>query len=588
MSIDLALLSTAWLVLIALLTAAACILLSTWIRSTVNFHLATQRTARTGEQPTSPPLLPYIIPGLGSTIQFSNQTIGAFWRNLQRLSAKYGGLDAFSIILNGTRTHFIFSPAGIAAAFRAKGLSRSNLDRQLGVNALGMTRDEAERAFPSSEPDGEKPLLRPHRIHAEHLLSSSAVHSLTGKYIECLEAELAKDDARRHCEDGRDGDGDGDGVDVELYSWLRDRVFVASSTALCGSRLLEMHPDLDRHFWKWEEGMLGLLFGVPRLFAREAYAARDVLVRKLGGWLEDGYRRGQSVTDDDDDDPDWEPTFGARVMRRRHAFYQQQGLTIGAQAGYDLVFLAGILTNATPATGWLLMHILAPESESDSRSGSSGGGGSSEPSLRARILAELQTVQSTTDGSIDIPALTRLPLLNSAFHETLRLYVDLLVVRQVDSDATTLGHHRVKKSEMVMLPTWMTHHNASFFEHPDKFVPDRFVVTDAETGAQTCSTAGLGGTYFPFGGGAYMCPGRTFAKQEVLGTVAVLLLHFDVTFVEFAVAKGKAGGGFEAIGRDLSGFPALKRNYAGNQVVGIEGDMRVRIKRKEKKGLGDF
>jgi len=74
-----------------------------------------------------------------------------------------------------------------------------------------------------------------------------------------------------------------------------------------------------------------------------------------------------------------------------------------------------------------------------------------------------------------------------------------------------------------------------------------------------------------------MCPGRTFAKQEVLGSVAVLLLNFDIDFVEFVKRDGKALVG---VGKDETGFPGLKKGYAGNQVVGIEGDMRVRIKRK--------
>ena len=75
-----------------------------------------------------------------------------------------------------------------------------------------------------------------------------------------------------------------------------------------------------------------------------------------------------------------------------------------------------------------------------------------------------------------------------------------------------------------------------------------------------------------------MCPGRTFAKQEVLGTVAVLLLNFDVSFVAFV--KPGEDRGYTSSRAGTEGFPGMKRNYAGNQVVGIEGDMRVRIKRK--------
>ena len=42
------------------------------------------------------------------------------------------------------------------------------------------------------------------------------------------------------------------------------------------------------------------------------------------------------------------------------------------------------------------------------------------------------------------------------------------------------------------------------------------------------STDGLGGSFIPYGGGQNMCPGRMFAKQEILFTLAKLLLVFDI------------------------------------------------------------
>lgn len=82
-----------------------------------------------------------------------------------------------------------------------------------------------------------------------------------------------------------------------------------------------------------------------------------------------------------------------------------------------------------------------------------------------------------------------------------------------------------------MAPTWMTHRNPAYFRDPDTFDPERFLARDAD-GRVDCITSGLNGKYFPFGGGRYMCPGRTSAKQEILATLAVLLLNFDVEVVE--------------------------------------------------------
>jgi hypothetical protein len=405
-----------------------------------------------------------------------------------------------------------------------------------------MSKEDAVKAFPYDVAEKEKTGTA--KIHSEHLLSSSAVNALTNKFIETFNHRLEND----HSLDA--------GVEVNLYEWLWQHVFRSSTEALCGSNLLKMYPDFDVDYQAWEDGMLAMLFGTPRLFARKAYAARDACVVRMEQWLKVGYEATAQLVDD----PDWESFFGSRIVRKRHDLYVQQDLSLHAQAGFDLVFLAGILSNATPATGWLLLHILSPDNASD---------------LRPCIQAELLSCQRK-DGTIDVPGLTRLPLLNSAFHEVLRVYVDLLVVRQVDS-SVAIGHHFVKQGDQIMAPTWMTHRNPDFFKDPDTFDPKRFLTKDSETGRIGYSATGLGGRYFPFGGGHYMCPGRTFAKQEVLGTVAVLLLNFEIAFVEFVKRSGQD---YLGAGSDIKMFPGMKDGYAGNQVVGIEGDMRVRIRRK--------
>lgn len=49
------------------------------------------------------------------------------------------------------------------------------------------------------------------------------------------------------------------------------------------------------------------------------------------------------------------------------------------------------------------------------------------------------------------------------------------------------------------------------------------------------STKGLSGAYLPFGGGPGICPGRHFAKQEVICTLAKLASKYDI---ELQVSKG--------------------------------------------------
>jgi cytochrome P450 len=46
------------------------------------------------------------------------------------------------------------------------------------------------------------------------------------------------------------------------------------------------------------------------------------------------------------------------------------------------------------------------------------------------------------------------------------------------------------------------------------------------------STNRLAGAWVPYGGGRTLCPGRHFAKQEMLGTLAILAAAFDVEILQ--------------------------------------------------------
>jgi hypothetical protein len=517
------------------------ILITNLLWTTQEYHARIRDSQGSAKgKPGLVPLIPYAIPVLGSTISFSTQKVGAYWRWLSSECRKKG-ISAVSILLNGKKTHFVSTPDGVSAAFKSRSLTRFELDRQLGRNSLGMSAEDALKSFPSDL--NPKTSLTTERIHANLLLSTAAVNTLTDRFIEVFQKRLL------------DADFVDDGLEVNLYQWIREQAFHASMVSLGGTKLLEMFPEISTDFWTWDEGLVGMLFGTPRIFARAAYAARDILVDKLEKWLTTGY-----ATPVDESDPDWEPTFGAKVMRKRHEYYAQQKMSLRGQASADLIFFGGILTNAIPSIGWMLMHILSP---------------TNPPELRDWVMDEIKSARRE-DGSIDVPLLSKLPLLNSMFHEVLRVYIDLLIVRQVDSD-TTIGSHIVRKNEMIMAPSWLSHRNPENFAKPDAFDPARFLIDDPKTGKMKFSTEGLNGKFFPFGGGHYMCPGRTFAKQEVLGAVAVLLLNFDIEFVEFVKPWGQ---GYIPAGKREDGFPRLKDGYAGNVVVGLEGDMKIKMRRK--------
>jgi cytochrome P450 len=219
-------------------------------------------------------------------------------------------------------------------------------------------------------------------------------------------------------------------------------------------------------------------------------------------------------------------------------------------------------SNANPATSWTLAELLKP-SNSD---------------LMKRVRAEIDSAKRR-DGTIDINALLVLPTLNSAYHETLRLYSDTLVTRTLDENLT-LDQYHMEKGSMIISSTWLAHLEASSWENQPPattWYGERFLTFDEKTGKPTFSTTGLNGKFFPFGGGFYICPGRVFARQEILGAIATFLLTFETDFVEYL----KPGDdGLVSAGRDEGGFPKVGKQYPGAGVVVQEGDTLVRLRRR--------
>lgn len=192
------------------------------------------------------------------------------------------------------------------------------------------------------------------------------------------------------------------------------------------------------------------------------------------------------------------------------------------------------------------------------------------------MLAELETTKSD-DGGINVPVLLSLPLIQSIFQEILRLYTDVLVTRDINADLALPideGKRQVqfRKGDMVMVPSWLGQRDEGRWNNPppDVFYAERFLKCDLDTGKDMFTMAGTAGKFFPFGGGKTICPGRVFAKQEVLAAVAVVLLKYDIQPVNF----------LDGLGKETDKFPCLARRFGGNGIIALEGDMEVRMKRR--------
>jgi cytochrome P450 len=250
--------------------------------------------------------------------------------------------------------------------------------------------------------------------------------------------------------------------------------------------------------------------------------------------------------------------------------YNKFGLSRKGKAGFDLGFTFGLASNAIPATGWMLIHILNP---------------SADKTLLPRVMAELQSAR-LPDGSLNLPALFALPLIQSILHEVLRLYTDVLVSKTLEKDhvlpLSGPGNRQalLQKGTLAFAPSWPMHRDSTVWAEPahDVFYAERFLTTDPKTGKNVFSISGTAGRFFPFGGGKTICPGRVFAKQEVLTATALSLLEFNFNVQGFVDSKGKS----------TNTLPTLRDGLGGSGVILQSGDIKVRTKRRKGRLANDI
>lgn len=161
-----------------------------------------------------------------------------------------------------------------------------------------------------------------------------------------------------------------------------------------------------------------------------------------------------------------------------------------------------------------------------------------DPSLLQRIRAEVRTAlvigtKASSVLDIDINKLSVLPLLNSVYSECLRLRSSIPISRRLRQDIEIDGY-TLKKDNFILAPSWISHVDEEVWAssgHPAReFWAERFMQKEARKVKL--------GDYCPYGGGSVICPGRFFAKHEILAAVAMVVTLFDMEFVRYSCLDG--------------------------------------------------
>lgn len=496
-----------------------------------------------GRTTISPPQIPYTLPFLGNALEFLNLQPGQFWQNL--FSWHPRGSGACTLLLGGRKIHILYSRPAVQAMFKDRIMKRDVFERDMYSKVFLMPPQQVENAMNGMHFE--------HEMNAAYLTRPERVNELTATFTKVLESVLSRD--------AEEIAGKGS---VGLYDWLRDRMFTASTTALLGDEILKMYPTYCKDFFDFDQEFLAYLFDFPNFMMRDAIVRRKRILDNLEEWTKAMHEEsgGEPI---DPEGPAWEPLFGSRLNRARQMDYKRRKLNSRSGAALDLGITFGLSSNVIPATGWMLMHILNPNANSE---------------LFGRVMAELKQAERA-DGSVDVPTLINSPLLQSIWTETLRLSTDVLVTRNLAEDTTLPLDEdgktfiQMRKGDSVFAPCWISQHDPRTWHDdralPEEFCADRFLAPDPENpGQQIFSMAGTNGKFFPFGGGRTICPGRVFAKQEGIGALAMILLRFDFEVLGFLDKQGK----------DIDRFPGFADQYPGAGALVPGGDLKVKMKRR--------
>jgi cytochrome P450 len=86
-----------------------------------------------------------------------------------------------------------------------------------------------------------------------------------------------------------------------------------------------------------------------------------------------------------------------------------------------------------------------------------------------------------------------------------------------------IGGYQWPAGTMIRINIDAIHHNEEYWEDPDKFNPDRWMVESFEPKKNS---------FIMFGGGLRICPGRKLAMIELVSLTALLYRKYDIDLVD--------------------------------------------------------
>ncbi|KAK4183228.1 cytochrome P450 [Podospora australis] len=370
---------------------------------------------------------------------------------------------------------------------------------------------------------------------------------------------------------------------VSLFELLKQEMASAAIYTLFGSKIFDLNPGFMEAYWDYDKVAGKLIVGFPPLLQPKNAAKKERLhsmVQKhiVCAWESYPFpEKTKSNEDEQEEVEQWDPHFGSRLSRESAIWLRSQGFSDRVAAGHTLATLFGLNGNTVPVTIWALIELLQ------------------DPSLLADIREEIRqsgcislpSSSSDTFKVVDVHKVVSLPLLQSVYVEIMRMHVSFAVTRQVRGQnipvETILGTDSGYRGEIEAGALLQTLSRVAHFDeevwgvegHPaTEFYGYRHVknVKDEVTGAEKMVFAmkGRPNSFFAYGGGYWICPGRHFGKMEIMLTLALMVMKFEMKFVEWMTLDGKPSD--RAPEDD-------ELRYAGSIAMFPDRDVKVRLRR---------
>ncbi|WQF80828.1 Putative cytochrome P450 [Colletotrichum destructivum] len=442
-----------------------------------------ERVTRVSVEANEPPLLKPKVPVFGHILSFL-QKPSEYFIQLRKIH----NVELATLQLGHAKVYVVWSPAVVHSAFRSKTLSHDKYSLDFAQRVFGLSRDTVA-------------LLRSPKAVEDRIQQRlmDAIHDgLMGQSLKEMTARALKYLNNQINELGTGGQGF---ETSNLYVWLRHHITISVSNTLYGaSDPFKKDQSLIQALWDFEGDFTRLIPGklLGKLLASRAFNGREKVQRAMI----DFYRAKSE--DNDDVTP---------FIRTRAELLRQAGLSPDEIGRMEMSFMFVATTGSVPTIFWLLASVLQSREWVEA--------------IRLELEPLVAKQGDTAELRVSSINETSCPLLISSWHEAIRMSNQFLGTRHPLQDMTVMnaeGKSYVLKEGVPVIWTAGALHASTDVWGDDArvFRADRFV--DLQGSDKQKKKA----SFYPFGGGKHLCPGRVFAYSEILPFASALLLGFDI------------------------------------------------------------